>query len=104
ETSLKLRLEATDSEGKAVDNADYFTLKLGGAFGSIATVKYRDQAMTPDKLGRYVLKDPGLACDVTVTLPPGNSDDAQLALFAGEQDADGAPKPPLTFVLGGKLK
>jgi len=104
ESSLVLRLESTDGEGNPVDNVDYITVRLGGTFGSIATLKYKDQTLKPDKAGRYVLKDPGKACELTVTIPPANSDAAQAALYAGEVNAEGTPVPPLDFVLGGKLK
>lgn len=103
ETPLVLKLDSTDAEGKPVENVEYLTLRLSGAFGDLAKVSYKGEAIKPDDKGRYVLKDPGQTCEVTLTLPAASTDEVQAALFATKNE-DGTPLAPLDFVVGGKLK
>lgn len=103
EKSLTLRLEAFDGEGNPIENVERLTLRLGGVFGPLVTVRYKDQVLKPEN-GKIVLKEPGRACDVTVVLPAGNSEAVQQALFARAQSNDPAPKPAITLDVGGKIK
>lgn len=103
ETPLVLKFDSSDAEGKPIDNVEYLTLRLTGAFGELTRVNYKGEQIKPDEKGRYVLKSPGKTCEVTLTLPAANNDEVQAALFATKNE-DGTPLAPLDFVVGGKIK
>ena len=104
ESTLVLRLDSTDAEGNVVDNVQFITLRLNGSLGSLVKVTYKSEALKRDDKGRFVLKEPGKSCEVSITLPPGNDPDTLAALLAPGSTPDGTPVAPLSFTLGGKLK
>jgi len=98
ETSMLIRIEAYDEDGKLRNDVKRFDLQVNGTLAKQAKLKVAGELVDLSK--PVQISDPKTPTEVTLILPKGTDDAAQDALYLGVGKSD----PPIALKVGAEFK